>query len=55
MPDKFRAVEQLAKLCGFNEPEKMEIEHGYKAQPELVEMVAKLRGRGVAHNNQNGG
>jgi hypothetical protein len=29
MPDKLRAVEQLAKLCGFNEPEKMEIEHGY--------------------------
>jgi hypothetical protein len=25
---KLRAVEQLAKLCGFNEPEKMEIEHG---------------------------
>jgi hypothetical protein len=28
MFDKLRAVEQLAKLCGFNEPEKMEMEHG---------------------------
>jgi hypothetical protein len=32
MPDKLRAVKQLAKVCGFNEPEKMETEHGYKAQ-----------------------
>jgi hypothetical protein len=24
MPDKLRAVEQLAKLCGWNEPEKHE-------------------------------
>ena len=24
MPDKLRAVEQLAKLCGWNEPEKFE-------------------------------
>ena len=55
MPDKLRAVE-LAKLCGFNEPEKMEIEHGYKAaQQELVEVIAKLRGRGAAHNNQSAG
>jgi Terminase small subunit len=43
MPDKRRAVEQLAKLCGFNEPEKMEIEHGYKAQQELIEVIARLR------------
>ena len=45
MPDKLRAVEQLAKLCGFNEPEKMEIDHGYKAQQELMEVIARLRGR----------
>jgi Terminase small subunit len=55
MPDKLRAVEQLAKLCGFNEPEKMEIEHGYKAQQELVEVIARLRGRGAAHNDQSAG
>jgi hypothetical protein len=35
--------------------EKHEFEHGCKAQQELVEVIAKLRGRGVAHNNQNGG
>jgi hypothetical protein len=29
---KLRAVEQFAKVCGFGEPEKMESEHGYKAQ-----------------------
>ena len=52
MPHKLRAVEQLAKLCGFNEPEKMEIEHGYKAQQELVEVIARLRGRGAARNDQ---
>ena len=55
MPDKLRAVEQLAKLCGFNEPEKMEIEHWYKAQQELVEVIARLRGRGAAGNNQSAG
>ena len=55
MPDKLRAVEQLAKLCGFNEPEKMEIEHGYKAQQELVEVIARLRGRGATRNNQCAG
>ena len=55
MPDKLRAVEQLAKLCGFNEPEKMEIEHGYKAQQELIEVIARLRGRGAARNNQCAG
>ena len=55
MPDKLRAVEQLAKLCGFNEPERMEIEHGYKAQQELVEVIARLRGRGAAGNDQCAG
>ena len=28
---------------------------GNKEKQELVEVIAKLRGRGVAHNNQNGG
>jgi hypothetical protein len=37
---------------GFNEPEKMEIEHGYKAQQELVEVIARLRGHGTARNDQ---
>ena len=55
MPYKLRAVEQFAKLCGFNEPEKREIEHGYKAQQELVEVIARLRGRGAARNDQSTG
>ena len=49
MPDKLRPVDQLAKLCGFNEPEKMEIEHGYRER-ELVEVTARLRGCGAARN-----
>jgi hypothetical protein len=55
MPDKLRAVERFAKLCGFNEPEKMELEHGYKAQQELLEVIARLRGRGAARNDQSTG
>jgi hypothetical protein len=31
MPDKLQAVEQLAKLCGWNEPEKFE--HGTTDYP----------------------
>ena len=42
MPDKLRAVEQLAKLCGWNEPEKFE--HG--ASNELTELLKRLRGGG---------
>ena len=40
MSDKLRAVDQLAKLCGWNEPEKFE--HG--AGDELTELLIKLRG-----------
>ena len=40
MPDKLRAIEQLAKLCGWNEPEKFE--HG--ADNELTELLKRLRG-----------
>ena len=40
MPDKLRAVEQLAKICGWNEPDKFE--HG--ASDELTELLIKLRG-----------
>ena len=32
MPDKLRAVERLAKLCGFNEPEGGLV-HGCRGQP----------------------
>jgi hypothetical protein len=40
MPDKLRAVEQLAKLCGWSDPEKFE--HG--ASNELTELLKRLRG-----------
>jgi hypothetical protein len=39
MPDKLRAVEQLAKICGWNEPDKFE--HGARA--ELTELLKRLR------------
>ena len=48
-------MQLLAKMCGWNEPEKQEIEHGYKAQQELVEVIARLRGRGAVRNNQYAG
>ena len=37
------------------EPEKHEIEHGFKERQELVEVIARLRGRGAAGNNQSAG
>jgi Terminase small subunit len=40
MPDKLRAIEQLAKLRGWNVPEKLE--HG--ASDELTELLKRLRG-----------
>ena len=40
LPNKLGAMQQLAKLCGWNEPEKFE--HG--ADDELTELLIKLRG-----------
>jgi hypothetical protein len=39
MPDKLAAIAQLAKLCGWNEPEKFE--HG--ATDTLTEFLHELR------------
>ena len=55
LPKKLGAMQLLAKMCGWNEPEKHEIEHGFKEQQELVEVIARLRGRGAARNNQCAG
>jgi hypothetical protein len=55
LPNKLGAMQLLAKLCGWNEPEKHEIEHGYKAQQELIEVIARLRGRRAVRNNQSAG
>ena len=41
-PSKLGAVSQLAKMCGWNEPEKVEL--GMEA--ELVAIISKIRGRG---------
>ena len=46
------AMQLLAKMCGWNEPEKHEFEHGFKERQELTEVIAKMRGAGVARNNR---
>ena len=55
MRDRLRAVELLAKMCGWNEPERHEIEHGFREQQELIDVLARLRGSGAARNNQGAG
>jgi hypothetical protein len=55
LPNKLGALQFLAKMCGWNEPEKHEFEHGFKEKQELVEVIARLRGRGAARNNQCAG
>jgi Terminase small subunit len=55
VPNKLSAMQLLAKMCGWNEPEKHEFDHGYKAQQNLVEVIARLRGRGAVRNNQCAG
>ena len=42
MRDRLRAVELLAKMCGWNQPEKFE----YGASDELTELLKRLRGGG---------
>jgi hypothetical protein len=45
-------VEEARQLIS---PERHEIVHGYKAQQELMEVIARLRGRGATRNNQSSG
>ena len=54
LPNKLGAMQLLAKTCGWNEPER-EFEHGFKESQELVEVIARLRGRGAARKNQCAG
>jgi phage terminase small subunit len=42
MRDRLRAVELLAKMCGWNEPDK----HEHGASNELTELLKRLRGSG---------
>ena len=46
------ATHLLAKMCGWNEPEEHEFEHGFKERQELIEVIARLRGREAIRNNQ---
>jgi hypothetical protein len=39
-PSKLGAIAQLVKMCGWNEPEK--VEHG--ASNEIAELIKRLRG-----------
>jgi len=56
LPSKLGAMQLLAKMCGWQEPERHQIEHDFKAQQqELVEVIARLRGRGAARNNPSAG
>ena len=48
-------MQLLAKMCGWKAPEKHEFEHGFKERQELVEVIARLRGRGAVRNNQFAG
>jgi phage terminase small subunit len=55
MRDRLRAIELLAKMCGWQAPERHEIDHNFKEKQELVEVIARLRGRGAARNDQSTG
>ena len=55
LPNKLGAMQLLAKMCGWNEPEKHEFEHGFKERQELIEVIARLRGRGAVRNKQSAG
>ena len=55
LPNKLGAMQLLAKMCGWQAPERHEIEHGFKERQELVEVIARLRGRGAARNEQSAG
>ena len=46
---------RVAKMCGWQASERHEIDHSFKAQQELIEVIARLRGRGAARNNQCAG
>jgi hypothetical protein len=55
LPNKLGALQLLAKMCGWQAPERHEIDHNFKEQQELVEVIARLRGRGAVRNNQCAG
>ena len=54
LPNKLGALQLLAKMCGWNEVDRHEFEHGFKERPELTEVIAKMRGA-PARNGQSAG
>jgi Terminase small subunit len=52
LPNKLGAMQLLAKMCGWQAPEKHEFEHGFRERQELVQVIARLRG---VRNNQSAG
>ena len=42
-------MQLLAKMCGWQAPEKHDIEHGFKEQQELTEVIARMRGSGAVN------
>ena len=55
LPQQARRDAVACQMCGWNEPEKHEFEHGFRERQELVEVIARLRRRGAARNNQSAG
>jgi hypothetical protein len=55
LPNKLGAMQLLAKMCGWQAPERHEIDYSFKEQQELVQVIARLRGRGALRNNQSAG
>jgi hypothetical protein len=55
VPGKIEAINTLARLCGWNEADKHEFEHGFKERQELQSVIAKMRGSGATRNDQSAG
>ena len=41
LPNKLGAMQLLARMCGWNEPEKHEFEHSFNEKQELQRVIAK--------------
>ena len=51
-PQQARRDAAACQEVRLEEPEQHEFEHGFKEKQELVEVIARLRGRGAARDNQ---
>jgi len=55
IPGKIEAINTLAKMCGWATPEKHDVKFQCQEEKELIEVIARIRGRGAARNNQCAG